>query len=191
MTCNPLSPDAGGVGDLDHQPCQPGRIRRSGQRPNDERRRPGRSPLTNKAVVFEARDGIATIGFTGVAHIGSTRTDDWIGEFLSDQPGLDIGQALEAIRRRAEVALRGVEVIKSSPSRAGSGLGGRGSGRSWARCSDAQMARSIFRGVLGIGGSNPERMTPSGVLRGCGRKRRQIGNKPSEPRLQSVRSWGR
>jgi hypothetical protein len=39
-------------------------------------------PIANKTVVFRARDAIVTIGYSGIAFVGSMPTDDWIAQTL-------------------------------------------------------------------------------------------------------------
>lgn len=40
----------------------------------------------NKAIIFGATDGVASIGYTGVAYIGKIPTDRWLAELLWGKP---------------------------------------------------------------------------------------------------------
>jgi hypothetical protein len=39
-------------------------------------------PCANKTVVYRARDALVSIGYSGIAYVDQTPTDDWIVEHL-------------------------------------------------------------------------------------------------------------
>lgn len=43
-------------------------------------------PASNKTVVFQARDGIASLSYTGLSYIGEKPTDTWLAELLLGHP---------------------------------------------------------------------------------------------------------
>ena len=82
----------------------------------------------NKTVVFRARDAVVTIGYSGLAFIGSLPTDEWIAETLCGTPlqrfeghpvtslgaklkSVDIGRAGECLRA-AISGVKGSDVDK-------------------------------------------------------------------------------
>jgi hypothetical protein len=94
---------------------------------------PAFDPRFNKQVLFLARDGLVVIAFTGLAYLEDVPTDQWIASVVAREaphapqggpgggtrvahPGvgyrhfpigwLDVGQAIEALRRRASEAVR-------------------------------------------------------------------------------------
>lgn len=42
-------------------------------------------PVSNKVVVYRATDALVTIGYTGIAYIGRTTTDQWIAEVFCQE----------------------------------------------------------------------------------------------------------
>ncbi len=46
-------------------------------------------PLANKNIIYEARDAIVSMGYTGRAYINNTPTDDWIASTLT---GIDVSE---------------------------------------------------------------------------------------------------
>ncbi len=61
-------------------------------------------PVANKTVVYRATDGLVTIGYSGIAYIGETPTDEWLAEVLWGEPlhrGADGIRPAIAFQRRA------------------------------------------------------------------------------------------
>lgn len=42
--------------------------------------------LANKNIIYLARNALVTIGYTGIAYLGDTTTDQWIAEKLRGEP---------------------------------------------------------------------------------------------------------
>jgi hypothetical protein len=43
-------------------------------------------PIANKTIVYRARDGLVSIGYSGIAYIGNLPTDEWIAQLLWGNP---------------------------------------------------------------------------------------------------------
>ena len=79
--------------------------------------------VSNKNIIYKARDAIVTFGYTGVAYIDNKPTDTWIVEklrgkifskdcreiylgFESSDQNLDIGQSIRMLSEELTVALK-------------------------------------------------------------------------------------
>jgi hypothetical protein len=78
-------------------------------------------PRSNKNLLYLARNGIATIAYTGLSYIGTTTTDQWIAECLvgkkfaeTPPPAFEIrylclGQAVQLLSERLSDAANGTD----------------------------------------------------------------------------------
>jgi hypothetical protein len=89
-------------------------------------------PLANKNVIYIARDGLISVGYTGAAYVGGLPTDTWIaqtlrGDSLAPQGGrhasvfrdppnfLDVGQAVMLLQAELERHFRGLRSRQPKP----------------------------------------------------------------------------
>lgn len=100
---------------------------------------PPHDPWFNKQVLYLARDGLFSVGFSGLAFIGDVPTDQWIATILANEPlhtggirsggvgtqlrsggktfpphWLDIGQAVERLRNACAITFAGPQQKKQT-----------------------------------------------------------------------------
>ena len=98
---------------------------------------PPHDPWFNKQILYLARDGLFTIGFSGLGYIGGVPTDQWIASIVANEPlnvggrhsgglgtqfrsgprtfpphWLDIGQAVERLRTASAITFAGFQQRK-------------------------------------------------------------------------------
>lgn len=74
----------------------------------------------NKAVVVNGRVSFA---YTGLASLGTTRTDDWLARVIAEGPNEDMAQVAERIRERATADFRRLRIQPRYKRHAFQGVG--------------------------------------------------------------------
>jgi hypothetical protein len=99
---------------------------------------PPHDPWFNKQILYLARDGLFTVGFSGLGYVGDIPTDQWIASILANEPlkaggrrsgglgtelrsdgrrtfpphWLDIGRAVERLRDACAITFAGLQQRK-------------------------------------------------------------------------------
>src|SRR5215216_6024666 len=55
-------------------------------------------PMSNKSLVYFARDALVVIGYSGLAYIDRTSTDEWIAQVVTDVVFPQTGERRGALR---------------------------------------------------------------------------------------------